>query len=167
MYSMLFLLPFFLAKKPAATGRVLLLFTAGMVLVAPFGGRLSDAIGPRIVALFGGILATSGAAIFVFGDELIVSLIVTGAGIGLATSPAQAAAMSAVDASQAGVASGALSTMRYLGGVIGSGLVALIAGGGLQRDARLMIFPAVLFVSALVALLLPGRVVQSFPSERT
>jgi hypothetical protein len=47
--------------------------------------------------------------------------------------------------------------MRYVGRVIGSGLVALIAGGSLARDNRLMIFPAVLFVSALVALLLPGR----------
>ena len=156
MYSLLFLLPFFLAKNPSDTGRVLLLFTAGMVLVAPFGGRLSDAIGPRVVALAGGMLATAGAAMFVMGDELLVSLVMTGAGIGMATSPAQAAAMSAVDASEAGVASGALSTMRYLGGVIGSGLVALIAGAGLARDGRMMIFPAVLFLSALVALALPG-----------
>ncbi len=157
MYAMLFLLPFFLAKNPADTGRVLLLFTAGMVVVAPFGGRLSDAIGARVVSLAGGLLAAAGAAMFVVSNDLLVSLIMMGAGIGMATSPAQAAAMSAVEASEAGVASGALSTMRYVGGVIGSGLVALIAGGSLARDNRLMIFPAVLFVSALVALLLPGK----------
>lgn len=157
MYAMLFLLPFFLAKNPADTGRVLLLFTAGMVVVAPFGGRLSDAIGARIVSLSGGLLAAAGAAMFVLGHDLVASLTMMGAGIGMATSPAQAAAMSAVEASEAGVASGALSTMRYVGGVIGSGLVALIAGGSLARDKRLMIFPAVLFASALVALLLPGR----------
>ncbi|HEX2123123.1 MAG TPA: MFS transporter, partial [Thermoanaerobaculia bacterium] len=160
MYAMLFLLPFFLAQRggaPASTGRMLLLFTAGMVLASPIGGRLSDAIGARIVAVAGSIVATSGAALFVAGGDLLTSLIVMGAGIGISTSPSQAAALSAIPASQAGVASGALSTMRYAGGVIGSGLVALLAGGGLANDARLIVFPAVLLVSATVALALPGR----------
>ncbi len=157
MYALLFLLPFFLAGNPAATGRMLLLFTAGMVLASPIGGRLSDAIGPRIVAAAGAALATAGAGMFVVAAPLVPSLILMGAGIGIATSPSQAAAMSAIQASQAGVASGALSTMRYLGGVIASGLVALIAAGGVARDARLLVFPAVLFLSALVAFALPGQ----------
>lgn len=157
MYALLFLLPFFIPGNPAATGRMLLLFTAGMVLASPIGGRLSDALGPRIVGLTGAAVATAGAWMFVTGAPLVASLILMGAGIGITTSPSQAAAMSAIQASQAGVASGALSTMRYLGGVIASGLVALIAAGGVQKDARLMVFPAVLFLSALVALALPGR----------
>lgn len=158
MYATLFLLPFFLGRNPASTGRMLLLFTAGMVLASPIGGRLSDAIGPRIVALTGALAATAGAWMFVSGNgPLVAALVVMGAGIGIATSPSQAAAMNAIDASQAGVASAALSTMRYVGGVIGSGLVALLAGGGTARDVRLMVFPAVLIVSAAVALVLPGR----------
>jgi EmrB/QacA subfamily drug resistance transporter len=157
MYATLFLVPFFLAKNPAGTGRMLLLFTAGMVLASPLGGRFSDAIGSRVVALLGALVATGGAWLFVSGGELITALVVMGTGIGIGTSPSQAAAMSAVEASEAGVASGALSTMRYVGGVIGSGLVALIASGGLASDARLMIFPAVLLLSAFAALLLPGR----------
>jgi MFS family permease len=157
MYGLLFLLPFFIPGNPAATGRMLLLFTAGMVLASPVGGRLSDAIGPRIVAISGAAIATAGAWMFVTAAPLVPSLILMGAGIGIASSPSQAAAMSAIPASQAGVASGALSTMRYLGGVIASGLVALIAAGGVARDARLMVFPAVLFASAIVALALPGR----------
>ncbi len=160
MYAMLFLLPFFLAQRgapPASTGRMLLLFTAGMVLASPIGGRLSDASGPRIIAFAGAVIATSGATLFVAGGSLLTSLILMGVGIGVATSPSQAAALSAISASQAGVASGALSTMRYVGGVIGSGLVALLAGGGLANDVRLMVFPAVLLVSATVALALPGR----------
>lgn len=157
MYSMLFLLPFFMGRNPAATGRMLLLFTAGMVLASPVGGRLSDAIGSRVVALAGALVATAGASLFVSGGTLLAALVLMGAGIGIATSPSQAAAMSAVSASEAGVASGALSTMRYVGGVIGSGLVALITAGGVTRDARLLVFPAVLLLSALVALVLPGR----------
>jgi EmrB/QacA subfamily drug resistance transporter len=157
MYGLLFLLPFFIPGDPAATGRMLLLFTAGMVLASPIGGRLSDAIGARIVAVAGAVTATAGAWMFVTSAPLFPSLLLMGAGIGIAGSPSQAAAMSAIQASQAGIASGALSTMRYLGGVIASGLVALIAAGGVARDARLMVFPAVLLVSAIVALALPGR----------
>jgi EmrB/QacA subfamily drug resistance transporter len=163
MYSMLFLLPFFLAQSggaPSRTGKMLLFFTAAMVLVSPLGGRLSDAIGARIVACSGGMIATAGAVLFVaIGDaSLIPSLVLMGLGIGISTSPSQASALSAVPASHAGVASGALSTLRYVGGVIGSGLVALLAGGGLMHDARLIVFPAVLMMSAAVALFLPGRV---------
>ena len=162
MYSMLFLLPFFLAQgggAPSRTGGMLLFFTAAMVLASPIGGRLSDAIGARIVAFSGAIIATSGAALFVIAGEasLIPTLIVMGAGIGISGSPSQAAALSAIPAAHAGVASGALSTLRYIGGVIGSGLVALLAGGGLAHDARLIVFPSVLLASAVAALWLPGR----------
>jgi EmrB/QacA subfamily drug resistance transporter len=162
MYSMLFLLPFFLAQGGGAasrTGAMLLFFTAAMVVASPLGGRLSDAIGPRVVAFTGAIIATGGAALFVVVGEapLIPALVLMGAGIGISTSPSQAAALSAIPAAHAGVASGALSTLRYVGGVIGSGLVALLAGGGLAFDARLIVFPAVLLASAFAALWLPGR----------
>jgi EmrB/QacA subfamily drug resistance transporter len=164
MYAMIFILPFFIAGTPAATGRMLLLFTAGMVLASPIGGRLSDAIGPRIVAITGALAATAGAWMFVANAPLVPALLFMGAGIGIATSPSQAAAMSAISASQAGVASGALSTMRYLGGVIASGLVALLTTGGMARDERLMVFPAVLLLSAIVALALPGRADATRPA---
>lgn len=157
MYSTIFLLPFLLSDDPTRTGRMLLLFTASMVLASPLGGRMSDAIGPRVVAASGAVVATSGAWLFVTGAELVPALILMGAGIGITTSPAQAAAMSAVTSTQAGVASGALSTMRYVGGVAGSGLVALIAAAGGAGDPRLMVFPAVLMISAAAALLLPRR----------
>jgi MFS family permease len=160
MYSMLFLLPFFLAHRGSAassTGRILLVFTVGMVLASPFGGRLSDAVGARTVACAGALVATAGALMFVLTGQMLVPLLLNGIGIGIATSPSQAAALGAVPASQAGVASGALGTMRYIGGVIGSGLVALLASARDAHDPRLLVFPAVLFVSALVALALPGR----------
>ncbi len=160
MYSMLFLLPFFLARGgtgPSATGQVLLLFTISMVLASPVGGRLSDAIGARSVAVTGALLATLGAALFVARGELIASVMLMGAGIGMTSGPSNASALSAIPAAQAGVASGALSTMRYAGGVIGSGLVAALAGSAVTADRRLYAFPAVLLLSALVALALPGK----------
>jgi EmrB/QacA subfamily drug resistance transporter len=157
MYALLFLLPFFLGDA-SRSGRMLLLFTASMVLCSPIGGRLSDAIGPRIVALTGALLATAGAWMFVTSDQLIPSLIILGAGIGVSTSPSQAAALGAIEPQQAGVASGALGVMRYVGGVIGSGLVALLAGTAATRsDPRLLVFPAVCVLSAIAALFLQAR----------
>lgn len=158
MYAMLFLLPFFLARTgftPSATGRMLLFFTAAMVLASPIGGRLSDALGSRVVAMSGATIGTVGASLFVSGGALAPALILLGAGIGVSTSPSQAAALSSIDASQAGVASGALSTMRYVGGVIGSGIVALLAAS--PNDPRLWVFPAVLFASAIVATALAAQ----------
>ena len=166
MYSLLFLIPFLLARNghaASSTGRMLLLFTAGMVLASPIGGWLSDAIGPRLVALAGALIATAGAALFVARATitdppmLIAALIVIGAGIGITTSPSQAAALGAIPANQAGVASGALSTMRYAGGVVGSGLVAMLVANGVAHDARLIVFPVVLLASAALALFLPGH----------
>jgi EmrB/QacA subfamily drug resistance transporter len=160
MYAMLFLLPFFLATggtDPSRIGRKLLLFTVSMVLASPVGGRLSDAIGARVVALAGALIASAGALLFVTSGELMASVVLMGTGIGLSSSPSQAAALSAVPASQAGVASAAMSTMRYVGGVVGSGLVTMLAAGGLTRDARLIVFPAVLILSGVAALVLPGR----------
>ncbi len=158
MYAMLFLLPFFLARTgfdPSATGRLLLFFTVAMVLASPIGGRLSDALGSRVVAVSGATIGTAGASLFVAGGALAPALILVGFGIGVSTSPSQAAALGAIEASQAGIASGALSTMRYLGGVIGSGLVALLAAS--PHDPRLWVFPAVLFASGIAALSLAAH----------
>ncbi|HEY5882773.1 MAG TPA: MFS transporter, partial [Nakamurella sp.] len=166
LYSMLLLLPFLLVASGAggsgaaalSVGGTLLLFTAAMVLAAPLGGHLSDLVGARIVAVGGSVLAASGGLVFAVtgGTVIAVPLLLMGAGVGLATGPAQAAALAAVRSSQAGAAAGALSTMRYLGGVVGSGLVALLADAGFRDDPRLLIFPAVLLVSAAAGLWLPG-----------
>jgi EmrB/QacA subfamily drug resistance transporter len=157
MYGMLFLLPFVLARGgsgAAQTGRTLLLFTLSMVITSPLGGRASDAIGSRSVAVTGALVATAGASLFVAGGPLAISIVLIGAGIGLTTGPAQAAGLSAIPSEQAGAASGVLSTMRYVGGVIGSGLVAMLAAGSVMSDPRLVVFPAVLLLSAIVALVL-------------
>lgn len=166
LYSMLLLIPFLLQQlggQALGTGATLLLFTAGMVLAAPLGGQLSDAIGPRVVVVAGSILAAAGGAVFAVsgGTAMAVSLVLMGIGVGIATGPTQAAALAAAPRAQAGVAAGALSTMRYLGGVIGSGLVALLADGGIVDDPALAIFPAVLLAAAVVALWLPRRAAKA------
>ena len=52
-------------------------------------------------------------------------------------------------------------TMRYLGGVIGSGLVALLADGRIVDDPALVILPVVLLAAAVAALWLPRRAAKA------
>jgi EmrB/QacA subfamily drug resistance transporter len=166
LYSMLLLIPFLLQQlggQALRTGATLLLFTAGMVLAAPLGGHLSDATGPRVVVVAGSILAAAGGTAFAVsgGTAITVSLVLMGVGVGIATGPTQAAALAAAPRAQAGVAAGALSTMRYLGGVIGSGLEALLADGRIVDDPALVILPVVLLAAAVAALWLPRRAAKA------
>lgn len=163
MYAVLFLVPFLLAHAAGhrvAAGPFLLAMTGAMVLGSPIGGRLADAIGPKVTALAGAFVATAGAVLLVwFGAPsptiLVTALALLGLGIGFSTSPSQAAAASAVSREQAGAAAGALSTMRYLGGVSGSAVVALIVASTGGASMLMWLFPAALLLSAIVSLLLP------------
>jgi MFS family permease len=110
--------------------------------------------------LIGAVVAMSGAAMLILTNGgttkmLFAALALLGAGIGFATSPSQASAMSAVPRASAGVAAGALSTMRYIGGVLGSGVVGVIIVSSADTPL-LWIFPAALLASAFLALLLPA-----------
>ena len=57
---------------------------------------------------------------------LAPGLLVLGLGLGITTPSVQTLAMAAVDRAQAGMAAGVSSTARYLGGVIGVGIVSTI-----------------------------------------
>ena len=170
MYALLFQLPIFFEQVrgiPAGnTGRTLIGMMIAMVVFAPVGGRLAERFGARFIALLGCLASLAG--LFLIADfsmlavpaDALPGLILVGAGLGLATSPSQSAAMSAVDRSQAGMAGGALSTSRYLGGVLGiSVLGALLASnaGVASHRGALVCYEVALTLAALAALLLPGK----------
>jgi hypothetical protein len=94
------------------------------------------------------------------GDALM-GLVLMGAGLGLSSAPSQAAAMSAVERADAGMGGGAVSTARYIGGVIGiSALGYLLGGEGAGVDAHstaTTVYSAALVIAAFSALALPGR----------
>jgi EmrB/QacA subfamily drug resistance transporter len=168
MYALLFLLPFLLRGAGAdatAIGMLLLAMTAAMVIASPIGGRLADALGARSIACTGSLTATAGAFLLVSrpieaATFTFVSLATLGVGLGLSSSPMQAAALGAVEPERAGLASGVLSTIRYVGGIIGSAIIALIATRGADGTPLLLIFPFAILVSAFLALLLPGRLAR-------
>lgn len=99
--------------------------TVVIIFAAPIAGRLADRIGPKplmaaglalaAIALYleSNITATSGYS------ALLVPFMIMGLGMGLTMSPMSTAAMNAVPATKAGVASGILSMSRMVGGTFG------------------------------------------------
>jgi hypothetical protein len=79
-------------------------------------------------------------------------LVLVGLGLGLSTGPSQAAALSAIDVARSGMGSAAISTLRYMGAVAGTAILALSLGGGAgaaDPRAGLWLFASAFVVSAL------------------
>ena len=121
--------------SPETSGLVLLGISALGAIAAPFRGRLSDRIGRRGPALVGAVATAAGLAIL-WQVSTVASMVVlagllalVGAGMGLAGSPRQAAALESVGADRVGMAAGTYYTGRYLGGVLGASLAGAVLGG--------------------------------------
>ena len=152
-YLTLIVVPLVLQDRAGATGLgtglVLAAPALAFMAVVPIGGRLADRVGRRRPAVAGmGLMAAGLAPLPVAGAGislalLVPTLVVTGAGLALASSAMQAAALDAVRPEESGAASGVYATSRYLGSILGSSLLAsasdptgravfgLILGGGI------------------------------------
>ena len=136
MYGVLFQMPYLLNElyqSPAdQVGLMMLVTTAGMAICSPLGGRLANQLTNRWTALLGslcGLIGMTGLALTSDWSTLLpISpwLFLVGAGLGLNTGPAQATVLSAVQEKDAGMASGALSVMRYLGSITGIALLGFL-----------------------------------------
>ncbi len=173
MYALLFQLPFLLIGwyqlDPLTIGQILLTMTISMVLFSSIGGRMAEWLGARTTVLSGlfisligmiMLLVTTGSATLWW---MSISLAWVGGGIGMVMGPAQAAALSAISPEQSGVASGVLSTMRYLGGVAGITIISTVltdadpAAMLEQNKLCFGIYVGVYLFALLLALMLPGR----------
>jgi MFS family permease len=175
LYALLFELPqvlsALLALDAAATGRLLVAMMAAMVVTSPLAGRAVDRVGCRAIAVAGSLVGLSAVGLLAtvrytapVDPRLPVALALLGVGIGLATPAAQNAALGAVSREHSGAAAGMSSTMRYLGGVVGVGLLGRLLGRDSGRAAvlgehRLMlaVFAAALLAGLVCALVLPRR----------
>jgi len=117
------------ASKSGVTAAVLFVFFAGSMIGAPIGGRASDRLGRwRLSSVGLGALAL-GVPLALTGPAglavAVLGALLAGAGAGTATGALQAAALEGIPALRTGRVAGLISSGRYVGAAIGSGLAAL------------------------------------------
>jgi EmrB/QacA subfamily drug resistance transporter len=161
-----FLVETLLGESPTTSGIVLLGIAGVGAVVAPFGGRLSDRHGRRVLVVIGGLIMAAGLGALALPagntSALAVAILlgVVGLGSGLGGSARQAAAFDSIEKERLGMAAGTYYTGRYLGGVVGASLAGAILGsqvtfGGVSLGFGLLALTG-LGVAA-VSLGLPGR----------
>jgi MFS family permease len=140
------------------------MFFAGM-----FAGRLIRRLGGKALVIAGCAIGSVAMAILAFAHgqewEIYLSTAIMGVGFGLAFSAMSALIVSAVPASQTGVASGMNANIRTIGGSIGAAVMASIVTSqlepsGLPRGSGYTTGFAVmaggLVLAALAGLLMPS-----------
>ena len=147
--------------------------SVAMIVLSPVSGALMDRFGARWPTALGGVLIAVGLAILGLSGRasdfgvLLICLPITGAGVALTFPATRIAALDAVPARYAALASGVTSSSRYFGGIIG----ALVAGLALVEvteatAARLFLILAASGVAAaLVGSQLPPRAVRTLDPE--
>jgi len=138
MYATLLVIPILLSKRAGwtslQTGMILAAMSVTMALCSPLGGRWADRLGRRLPVVLGlAIVSVALVPLAWLGTEIAIAILIgclacAGIGLGLSASALQTSALESVAPEQTGVASGIASTSRYLGSIIGSGLLTMILG---------------------------------------
>jgi EmrB/QacA subfamily drug resistance transporter len=167
MYTLLLSLPLFLAAwstwGSAQVGLLLAGLSLPTIFLSPLGGRLSDRVGRRTPVVVGACLISLGVLPFLAISPTwswplyLLPLILIGAGLGLSMASVQATAVETAPSSQTGQAAGLFSTMRYLGSILGSSIMAAVLIGPTPPVENFRILYAALFLSACGAIFASWR----------
>ncbi|MGB2694530.1 MAG: MFS transporter [Dehalococcoidia bacterium] len=177
MYTTLLTVPFFIEEVQGygsgRTGLLLGSMSILMAVLAPLSGRVSDAQGRRLPAMVGATIMVCGVAALVMGISadvsfgyLAVSLAAVGLGLGLSFGAAQTAAVESAPRELAGAAAGANSMMRYLGSIVGAGVLGAVLstdGGAPDVGMFRLIYIVLLVMAALAAA--TTLLIHRFPAE--
>jgi MFS family permease len=146
-YGVSLLSSFYLQKvvgyTPLHAGLILLVMPATMAVLSPVSGRLSDRLGSRILSSLGmsvmcaallllsslplvSVASSSQGAVASATGEIVLYLFIMGFGMGMFSAPNTSAVMGSVPKSRLGVASGTVSTMRFLGQVFSLAMIGTI-----------------------------------------
>ena len=178
MYTTILAVPFFLdevqGRGSAARGILLACVSLPMLVLGPIGGRVSDAVGRRPLVNVGSCLMIVSMAVLAIGisegsSPLFLAASLAGLGVGMSISfgAAGAAAAESTPVEVAGAAAGTNSMMRYLGSIIGTGVLgAVLNTEGVAPEIGVfrLVF-AVLFVMAVLAFI-SSLFIHRFPAER-
>jgi DHA2 family methylenomycin A resistance protein-like MFS transporter len=142
------------------TGILLACISLPMTVLSPITGRISDSLGRRPLVTAGSVLLVGATALLLIGISedvgvTYVGFALAGLGIGMSLSfgAASVAAIESTPREMAGTAAGTNSMMRYLGSIIGAGVLGAVLNT--EADApEIAVFRlifAVLFVMSLLA----------------
>ncbi len=149
LFGVLVVVPFLLERADGfgtvRTGLELMVMPLALGLVAPFSGRMADALGVRRPAVAGLCMTAAGLVLLSWlrppTPGFLALLALTGAGLGLFIAPNNAGIMAAVPAPQSGLASGLLNMSRGLGTAMGLAVTTAVfttlgGDGGTPSEVR-------------------------------
>jgi MFS family permease len=173
MYSLLIQVPYLFGRgegADAGLGLAIIAMTFTMAAMSPLGGWLAEWVGVKLIVAAGGLIGAVGVTalgalpLSAVPRQVGMRLLIVGLGLGLSTGPANAAAISAVQQEQSGIASATISMLRYFGAIAGSLILYFAFAPDTSGDARqhlaLWAYVAALIVSAVLGLMLhplPGQ----------
>ncbi len=170
LYSIFAFLPEFLQTPSAAgygfgasiteSGLIVLPMSATMFIFGTLSGPLSNRFGSRLVLIAGSVASIPAMVILAFAHadiwEIVIAMLLLGAGFGLAFSAMSNLIVDSVPSHQTGVASGMNANIRTIGGSIGAAVMASIvtshaAANGLPKESGYTSGFAMLAVALLLA----------------
>lgn len=122
--------------SPSTTGLIFLAYSVPFALVGASTGRVVDRFGHRLPMVVGmALVAVSFVAVARVGSEsqpwpILVAMVLSGVGQGLAYNVSTTAAMSAVPDEDAGIASGVLTALRNVGVAAGVAIASTATAAG-------------------------------------
>jgi EmrB/QacA subfamily drug resistance transporter len=119
--------------SPLKAGVSLVPFAIALMIVAPLAPKIAERRGDRLTVMAGMVALGAGMLVLLLVSTdseylvVLVSLLLSGAGVSLIQPPASAAMMSSVSAAKAGMASGTNAAIRQIGASFG---IAMMGGIG-------------------------------------
>ena len=177
MYTTILSVPFFVeevqGKSSVVTGLLLASISMPMVILSPIGGRVSDALGRRPMVTCGSILMVTAVVALLIGIDaaspfvfLAGCLAILGVGLSISFGSASAAAIESTSRDLAGTAAGTNSMMRYLGSIVGAGILGavLTTDSGVPGIGLFQLIFAVLLAMSVLAFV-SSLFIHRFPPE--
>jgi len=132
IYLLVLFLQIVLGFSALKAGLSLLPLPIGIMLVAPFAGRMTDKIGGRWILFVGTIIVALG--FYLMSDltgvtdwpNLVLPLALCGIGMGMVMAPVTTVVMESTPVQQSGMGAGILSTSRQIGSVLGLSVLGAI-----------------------------------------